>query len=919
MPVDSDKLASPDWQSHQPSYDELALEIALRERLLLTIEGRIQWATLLLNSLESLHEPQVLPQSTDVDEFQDAALDALEALEAPSSFLFENVLQEETEVTPRSFSPLLSVQQQAQRPVKTRPSRVPKLSQPKKLLYIRLSSGVEETQLAILTCSVCSRTQFSTLQGLLNHARLGHSIEWASHDACIAACAVPFSPEDDAWKTYEQDGIEVPWGGNVVGLRRLFERAVGVEENSTPLTDGSQPHDAQQRATIVPSTLLSRTLGLHADSPSLAPFLGRAPKRRCIHVYDEEDHVDIITRDDPCYPPGRIDGHLEHPRLRFRMTFPPRSVARPGLDLAINFEAKAATKTEAAEDSASILSNAAASRFHITARVRVEDRSLYLSKERRTQLDSPHQYRWMIAVTAPSYALPVASYLMRVTVLTPPAVSAVPLSVDKQPFAVIGTANDPFLAKVLLEWVGGGKLEVDHWVDLDPSRSSASVLGFDEMIDIELNRNAPLFHVPNRNPPPLPTLDRGLRSGSYTVPQVELSGSQFGVGPSEYPYEQILKDLLPKAPMTLKDVKPRSNIRVPYKLVASPTHLLALVPGKRKAIEWARARTLHARYLEHTASPSSQHTPLTVGDVYAWLEDMSLFPRPAASAAPLPEAKKAKEKEKEGTPMAADLPCPVCGIKKRLHPGYESKSDGVLWTCSVVPKSDQERLTKRPFINLIDRVAPWDELGQTLYGASHSVQPGNVAHTNYISPHLFPAFRYSPHDLVTLSSPELILAVQKTVSSLQLRHLSGDIVKDEHPRFLESKEAVELKIAPAALLAAFLKPFISALIRPALEVAKHDLLVVTSSNTSAHTGKSGRGGRTRKVPFVLTPGHVLRGVKSTFTQHCTATDAQNLRGTTPKEAVGLCLARVGLPYDFGYTQSHGTRPSNPGGPAEQGL
>jgi len=54
------------------------------------------------------------------------------------------------------------------------------------------------------------------------------------------------------------------------------------------------------------------------------------------------------------------------------------------------------------------------------------------------------------------------------------------------------------------------------------------------MIDIELNRNAPLFHVPNGNPPPLPSLDRGFRPGLFTVLQAESSGSQTSVGPSEY-------------------------------------------------------------------------------------------------------------------------------------------------------------------------------------------------------------------------------------------------------------------------------------------------------------------------------------------------------------------------------------------------
>lgn len=72
----------------------------------------------------------------------------------------------------------------------------------------------------------------------------------------------------------------------------------------------------------------------------------------------------------------------------------------------------------------------------------------------------------LISSLTVTQALPVASYLTRVTVSTPPEVSVVPLSINKQPFAVIGAANDPFLAKVLLEWVGGGKLEVDHWVDV---------------------------------------------------------------------------------------------------------------------------------------------------------------------------------------------------------------------------------------------------------------------------------------------------------------------------------------------------------------------------------------------------------------------------------------------------------------------
>lgn len=900
--------ASPDIRSYQPLYDEVDLEVALRQRLLATIEGRIQWATLLLNSLESQKETEVSTPATEVDEFQEAALDALDALEAPSSIIFDTAAPEEPETTPRSFSPLVFAPPPPppQRVSKTRASRVPKLSQPKKLLYIRLApDGPEANQLAILACPTCSRTQFTTLQGLLNHARLAHGIEWASHDVCITACALPVTPDDDVWKTYQQEGVEVPWGGNVVGLRRLFERAVGVEGHFVSLPDADQQRFTPQDAAAIPSTLLSRTLGLHADSPSLAPFLGRAPKRRCIHVHNEEQDVDITSIDE--HPHRQVTmPHVSTGRQRpqFRMTYPHRSAARPELDLAIDLETKVAAETENT-GAAGLLPNTLASRFHITARVRVEDRSLYLTKDRQTKLNSPHQYRWMIAVTAPSYALPLASYLTRVTVFPPVAVSPVPLTVDKQPFAVIGTADDPFLAKVFLEWIGGGRLEIEHWVDLDPSKSSTSVLGSDEMIDVEVDRNVTLLPVSSGALPPLPSLDRQLSPDSFIAPP-DLSGSRASVGPSEYPHEQILRSLLPRAPMTAKDVKPRSNIRVPYKLVPSPGHLLALLPGKRKAIEWARARTLHDLYMEHAASTSSPHIPLTVGDVYAWLEDTPLFPRPTSLAVPIEVKKKAKEKEKEGTPMAGDLPCPVCGIKQRLHPEYEVKpeEDARGWTCAVVPRRDQERLEKPPLVDLSAAFAPRDELEQAIYGPPSPAGNENAEQSNSVTLHTLPAFRYSPRDIITLSPPELILAVQKSVGEIRLSHFPCE---SSNRGFLASKEVVEQNLAPSALLSAVLKPFISALIRPALEVAKRDLLVVTSSNAPTTKGKGSRPPRPKKVPFVLTPSHILRGVQSGFTPPRAGADAQAMRDITTKQALALCLARLGLSHGFGRQRSLGRK------------
>ena len=48
---------------------------------------------------------------------------------------------------------------------------------------------VPESEFLILKCPVCSTTTFTSLQGLLNHARISHALEWGTHEECVRACA----------------------------------------------------------------------------------------------------------------------------------------------------------------------------------------------------------------------------------------------------------------------------------------------------------------------------------------------------------------------------------------------------------------------------------------------------------------------------------------------------------------------------------------------------------------------------------------------------------------------------------------------------------------------------------------------------------------------------------------------------------
>jgi len=45
----------------------------------------------------------------------------------------------------------------------------------------------------------------------------------------------------------------------------------------------------------IPLVAISLRLGLHEDTPALAPFLGKEPIRRGIRVYEQDEQVDICT------------------------------------------------------------------------------------------------------------------------------------------------------------------------------------------------------------------------------------------------------------------------------------------------------------------------------------------------------------------------------------------------------------------------------------------------------------------------------------------------------------------------------------------------------------------------------------------------------------------------------------------------
>ena len=308
--------------------------------------------------------------------FQHAAVDALQVAETPLLPILSRESRFPPHFTPEATPtpPASSSTNPYARPYTrlARLRRSPSSIRPApQHLYIRDSST---STIARLACPDCSRGDFPRVQSLLNHCRIQHAREFGSHDECIRGCAIQVPVDEEAWVI--ENGSELR-NVSLPSLRRLFEMAVGdvgspseispVNNASSVREDVNPEHIAisgretpQSSTSTHKSTHLSRTLGHHADTPALAPFLGRAAKRRNISTYDENAPVDIVGR-----------SHVVPQRRKWRMPLTHRSRARPALDLMIPVETPLPPTPH-------VVPVTQGTRFHIVARITISDRSLWI-------------------------------------------------------------------------------------------------------------------------------------------------------------------------------------------------------------------------------------------------------------------------------------------------------------------------------------------------------------------------------------------------------------------------------------------------------------------------------------------------------------------------------------------------------------
>ncbi|VDC01353.1 unnamed protein product [Peniophora sp. CBMAI 1063] len=765
--------------------EQIDLEIGIRRRLEETVNSRMAWALQLQQSLRAGHASQAFLNDDSFD-YRTLAFEALHAAEAPIlPVLSHEALPSRTTKherstpnthiptdavtsTPAPLIPDVSASDRvSSRSTRNRGQVVGVRAPTKKLMYLRNTAENPPT-LAKLVCPDCSRSDMTNVQGLYNHCRLRHKREFGSHEECIRATAVKVAPEEEAWVI--ENGIELP-GVSLPSLRSLFEMAVGVDNGGedhspspAPRTGGSAQGDAPATGTH-----LSRTLGHHIDTPALAPFLGRDVKRRTITVHEEDADVDIENV-------SRPGAHS------WRKPYVHRSKAVPALDVSSpepGPEARvlpwtsAQARPEVAESSIPSTLPVVGSRFHFTARINVGDRSLWLPPRSRESVPEGHTHRCMIYVDSPSYSLHTSAFISHLSVrsLTDPSPSTLkePATCSTYPFAVLLTTDRPFLAELTLSFVGERNPDVviQHWIELDPFKHEKSVLGDEQVIDLELDRSTQ-YRDPQPHINPVDILNASKQRVSTKADSGQSGADEIP------PYVRLLKSLLPRFPMTSRDARGVSVAHLPYMLLPSSQALRALVDGRRKAIERARAQALCEAYAKARASMSSEeasnYLDLSIADVYIWLEDGGHFLRPPPvqpSSAPTKEIKPDTDTHRSETEY-----CAICGVNTRIHPQVKSE-DGSLQPPALCPFAPPtpHLLVLDPLRNLSlsdkSRITSRAPPGHWLYtdmDVLQAIDPRVIDATSRISGGL-----HLPQALTTAGSATLALATRAFLQRLLQR------------------------------------------------------------------------------------------------------------------------------------------------------
>ncbi|KAI8980462.1 hypothetical protein BDB01DRAFT_851750 [Pilobolus umbonatus] len=263
------------------------------------------------------------------------------------------------------------------------------------------------------------------------------------------------------------------------------------------------------------------------------------------------------------------------------------------------------------------------SRFYIKKRITVGNVSKFILPERRDPTLKQFTHKWMIYVVEPAGSKDgVSSFITHVRFHLHPSYKPHDVvDVTEAPFRITRLGWGEFPIRIQLFFVDNKRnksIDIIHHLKLDESHSGKQVLGGERNIDIELDR-----HTDFKDISPI------SRAGSSTPSEVTATEVPMVSAQKMSLLNGILREIVPTFPII------RSNLHgttLPYTCAPNAQVYFQWSIGKRKALEWHRARVLRLEVQQRAYETMDNvlkfaAESLTTKDVLVWCVENNYTPR----------------------------------------------------------------------------------------------------------------------------------------------------------------------------------------------------------------------------------------------------------------------------------------------------
>ncbi|KAG2200471.1 hypothetical protein INT47_011451 [Mucor saturninus] len=435
-----------------------------------------------------------------------------------------------------------------------------------------------------LACPVCHRDDFANQQGFLNHCRLSHNLEFGPYEQCMLQCGTPV---DESEVPLDNPARLRPIMGMNPAMPRalqkklerpsikVFEEDVDMElenekRHSTPLaaTSAAVPISSST-IPVAKQAAIAKPNNAPATEPSLMPSNIPTPSTNAVpQTEDKSIHptatLPVIDRPDKAsklVPESETGEIVDKPKSE--------EVKKEDTPSTPKVESFAAAVTPSTAD--------VGSRFYIKRRIIVGNVSKYMAPERRDPALKQFTHKWMIYVVEPPQSKQdVSAFITCVRFYLHPSYKPNDIiDVTEAPFKLTRLGWGEFPIRIQLFFVDKKRnktVDLIHHLKLDDSHSGKQLLGSERSIEIELDRNT------------------DFKDTSFVPPQKESEAPAImAVRQKISLLGGILKECVRKLPI----VRAGSHGTVlPYSCASSSQIFFKWSVGKRKALEWHRARLL---------------------------------------------------------------------------------------------------------------------------------------------------------------------------------------------------------------------------------------------------------------------------------------------------------------------------------------